>query len=146
MTALVAVHRDGNISWVSASAYEAGWTTAASSPSGVAVAFVDSFSFTSGQQAAVMYNRGVPVHQRITQQDAPTLSVNAKWLASAAFPNYPVHIEFRENKPDGSAFWQFYHCIPTTNDVSEAMDGNTQSLSFQSLGYLGATASGYLAH
>ena len=137
--------REGILSWVSASANTSGWSTAASSPSGIAIAFVRDFTYTSAQTISTTMNRGVPHHHK--KVDAQALAVNFSYDYSGGngVPDYNVHLEFMMSGANAaSAFMQFHNCIRPNRDFSEVAEANTMSDQFVAVSMTEATASGYL--
>lgn len=138
-------HREGILSWVSASANTSGWSTAASSPSGIAVAFVRDFTYNSAQTINTVMNRGVPHHHKKVDAQAITLDVTYGFSGGSGIPNYPVHAElFMSGANGASAFHQFHNMRRTTRDFSEVAEENTMADSFVALSMTESTASGYL--
>lgn len=138
--------REGSLSWVSASGNSSSWATAASSPSGTAVAYVTDFNYTSAQTINTVPDRGTPNHHKTVSLSPLNVTVNYLYTGDAGIPNYPVHIEIKWTNGDASAFHQLHSCFKTQKQFNEAAEANNFSDTFVALGAIEATASGYLGH
>lgn len=136
--------REGILSWVSASANTSGWSTAASSPSGIAIAYVRDFGITSGRTVNTVMNRGVPDHHK--RVDATPLNLNLTYgYTGDSIPDYHVHLElFMSGQNGASAFHQVHNAIRTQHDFGEVPEENTYTDTFVAVSMTESTASGYL--
>ena len=67
--------REGILSWVSASGNTSGWVTGANSPSGIGIAYVRDFNYSSAQTINTVMNRGKPHHHKLVDEQAITVSL-----------------------------------------------------------------------
>lgn len=137
---------EGSLSWVSASGNSNAWLTAASSPSGTAVAFVTDFNFTSAQTINTVMNRGTPNHHKTTSRQPLNVSLSYLYTGAVGVPNYPVHLELKSTQGTTSAFHIFLNCIKTQKQFNEAAESDNFADTFVALGCIESTASGYLSH
>lgn len=137
--------REGILSWVSASANTSGWSTAAMSPSGNAIAFVRNFAFGSAQTINTVMNRGTPHHHKLVDRQPIAASFTYGYSGGSGVPDYPVHLEFKMAGAAGaSAFYQIHNARRTTHDFTEEANENTMADAFVGLSMVGPTGSGYL--
>ena len=146
---------EGTLRWVNASGSGATWATASAPTSGL-LGFVTNVTFTSGQQVAVIYNRGIPSHQKVTQKDAITMNFDVQWGVTGDYPDFNVtgsgatvpmkHFELKSTAPEagGAIYHQFVGVAKLNNNLTEANPANTQTWSLQGLAMVGPTGSGYL--
>src|SRR3990167_1722737 len=138
----VFVQAEGMLSMVQASAsggLASGarvWATGSAPPSAIALAYVQSFSFTSAQQIATIRNRAQPTHHKQTMLDPIQLTFTVLWTGaftaflSASGATMPMgHIEFKAAEPLAGAtsgrYFQF-HGVPFQQvQFTENADGNT---------------------
>lgn len=158
----VFVRAEGSLSMVQASASGGGasgaraWATAASCPSALNVAYVDSFSFTSAQQIATVRNRALPTHHKQTMLDPIQVTFQFKWtgaftgVLSASGATMPLaHLEFKASEPLVAAasgrYFQFMGVAFQQMQFTEADDGDTIQMTCIALGMSGANNSGFLS-
>lgn len=153
----VYVMSEGALRWVQASGsgenpYSA-WKTGSAPPSGV-LAYVQSFSYTSGAALTTIKDRGVPMHHKRTslneiQVTFQTLWTGAKPNLSAYNASVPMmNLEFEQDAtlPVQSANYVQFHGVAIESlQFSEAENGNTMQYTCRALGMNGPTASGYIA-
>src|SRR3990167_4000093 len=157
----VFVQAEGMLSMVQASAsggLASGarvWATGSAPPSAIALAYVQSFSFTSAQQIATVRNRAQPTHHKQTQLDPINVSFTLLFTGaitgflSASGATLPMgHLEYKAIEPlvgaTSGRYFQF-HGVPFQHmQFSEAADGDTLQMTCLALGMNGPTASGYL--
>lgn len=130
------------------------WATASAPASATNWAYIDGFSFTSGQQIVTQSNRGKPTHHKRTQNDPIQLTLNARYTggptgaATASGATLPLlHGEFRANDADDNStglYYQFHGLALQSIAFTENVDGDTIALTYMALGMNGPTASGYL--
>lgn len=151
----VRVAREGTLRFVQGSGSGTAWTTASAPASGT-LGYVQSFSFTSGQNLVTISDRGNPDHHKVTMKNPIDLTVNYLWTggfhnagsgSGASVPFY--HFEWRAATPevgDGTSafYYQFYGVAQVSNQVSEQTDGDTIAITYRALRMLGPTGSGYL--
>lgn len=146
---------EGTLRWVQASGSGVAWATASAPVSGL-IGYVTNVTFTSGAQVAVISNRGIPSHQKMTQKDAPTLNFDIQWGNTGDYPSFlttgsgasvpMVHMELKSTAPEAGAgiYHQFHGCARLNTNFTESNPANTQSWSLQALAMNGPTASGFL--
>jgi len=144
MTATVYNMREGQLSWVSASGNGNSFATAESSPSGVSIAYVRDFSFTSAQTINTVMNRGTPHHHKKVDAQPISLNVTYGFTGEEGIPDYPVHLQFKVSDGTNSAFYVFNNAYRSDHAFTEAAEENSMADTFVALGYIAATASGYL--
>jgi hypothetical protein len=150
----VRVMAEGTLRVVQGSGSGRTWATGASQPSAL-LAYVQSFSWTSGQTVTTIKERGVPDHHKITEKDPIDVTFECLWTGSfpsaitasgASIPHW--HIEHKALAPEigaTSAFYHQFHGAALQNiQFTEQSEGNRISLTFRTLGMNGPTASGYL--
>jgi hypothetical protein len=141
--------------YVHASGVGTSWATASAPASGL-FGFVQSFSFTSGQTVTPIYERGIPNHQKVTQKQPITLTVQYLWtgsaqtIASGSGATVPMHhLEYRASAAEMAGtpsgyYYQFHGAAIQSVQFNEAAEGNNIQVQYQCLGMNGPTGSGYL--
>jgi hypothetical protein len=150
---------EGNLYIVSASGQATGWITA-SGASGVLLAYVQNFTYTSGRQIAAISDRGRAKHFKVTQYDPVAMSFTVAYGITAHYPTAitgngstePMYnIEFKQVAAEqGSTasgiYLQFYGVDLPSQLFTEGSPSNTlQFQNIQALGMIGPAATGYLA-
>ena len=150
----VRVAAEGTLKFIQASGSGRTWATASAAPSGL-VAYVQSFSFTSGQTTVQVMERGVPDHHKIVSKQPIDVTFECLWTGSfanaltASGTTVPMfHLEHKAAAQEIGATSAFYHqfhgAVLQSVGLTEAAEGNRISLTFRALAMNGATASGYL--
>lgn len=153
------VHAEGALRFVQASASGGGasgarvWATASAPVSGT-LAYVESFSFTSGQTIQTIMDRGVPTHHKVTQRDAIQVTFNCLYTGdfmapvSASGATVPMwHLEFEANDAGNGntgRYVRFHGVAVQSMQFTENPQGDTLALTCVALGMLGPTGTGYL--
>lgn len=150
----VRVMSEGTLRVVQGSGTGRTWATASSPVSGL-LAFVQSFSFTSGQTITTIKERGIPDHHKMTEKDPIDVTFECLWTGAfpsaatasgASIPHF--HLEHKAVAGEIGATSGFYHqfhgCALQSIQWTEQAEGNRINLSFRALAMNGATGSGYL--
>lgn len=156
----VRVGMEGSLSWVQASGSGRTWATATGPASGVAMAFITDFSFTSGQTITTIMDRGRPHHHKQTEVAPIDVSFSFNWTGQNAIPSATTgtgasvpmfHYEFKSTRnEDGSGagsgyYYQFMGAAFLSTDFKEAKEGDTHAYKIRALAMSGANTSGYLS-
>lgn len=153
----IRIMREASVAWVQASAAAApAWTTASAPRSGV-FAYIDAFGVTSAATVIPVFDRGAAKHWKQTQEDVLGVTLTTRWtgywptgIETAEGATLPlIHLEFKSLETElggGTArFIQIYNVPWNSIAYTVAAEGDTNAMTFQSLGML-LTASGYLAN
>lgn len=154
MSREVRVMAEGTLRGVFGSGSGHAWQTGAGA-AGYLYAFVESFSFNSGQEVVTVMERGVPHHHKVVGRSPIEATFRAKWTGQRPFSatgvgaTVPVeHLEWRvsavEMGAGSSLYYQFFGGALQRVNMTEGKDGNTIELQYRFLGMNGPTASGYL--
>lgn len=150
----IRVMSEGTLRFVQASGTGRTWATGAAAPNGL-LAFVQSFTYSSGQTVTTIRERGIPDHHKITEKMPIEVSFECLW--TGVFPSaltssgatVPMwHLEHKAAAAEigaTSAFYnQFFGAALQSVEWNEQAEGNRIQLSFIALAMNGNTASGYL--
>lgn len=150
----VRVMSEGTLRLVQGSGSGRSWATA-TSPVSALLAYVQSFSFTSGQTITTIKERGIPDHHKVTEKNPIEVTFECLW--TGAFPaavtasgvSIPhFHMEHKalagEIGATSGFYHQFYGAALENIQWTEQSEGNRISLTFRALAMNGPTASGYL--
>jgi hypothetical protein len=148
--------REGALYWLAASGSGSAWATA-SGASGRLLAYVQSFTWTSGKTVNPVFDRGTLSHWKATDNGQPIslsfavlYAVTGNWptsLASGSGATVPMaHLEFKMTAPEaGAAQWyQFHGCPIDQLQFGEEANANTQTITMRALAMVGPTGSGYI--
>jgi hypothetical protein len=145
---------EGTLFRVAGSGSGTAWTTA-SGASGLVMAFVRNFTWTSARTDQVIYERGIPSHHKTTQQDAVQVSFTVDYGITGNYPTATTGdgstvaldmIELRMTAPEAGAsmYLQFFGVDWNNRQFTEANPANTFQWQGVALRMNGPTASGYL--
>lgn len=153
------VHAEGILRFVQASASGGNasgarvWGTGSAPVSGT-MAYVESFSYTSGRTIQTIMNRGVPTHHKMTQRDPIQITFNCLYTgavpeaASASGATIDMwHLEHEANDAglaNSGRYIQFHGVTVQSVQFTENPQGDTLAFTCVALGMNGPTGSGYL--
>ena len=151
------VFAEGTLKWVQASGTGAAWGTA-SAPASATVGFVQAGTTTNSAATIVtVKERGYPHHHK--QVGAEPIEIQFTYLqavtANMANPatasgvsTKQVHFELRQQDNEVAAasgqYFQMWNCVLVSRGWTEGEEGNQYQETWNALGMLGPTASGYL--
>lgn len=155
MSGEVRVMAEGTLWWVQQSGSGRTWATAASPPSGILAYVQEGMTYTSGKTITPIMERGVPDHWKVTEFAPINVSFSILYAGSglpvaltASGTTVPmIALEHRASAAElgASGIYHQFMGVPLQSlKWTEGKQGNKMDLTYQALGMIGPTGSGYI--